>query len=139
VSLFFFLFGALLLDSGVHGSAVATFGQLKTDVSSFLAFGLVILILGGLGESEKLRPVAKGMLVLVFVVFFLRNGKSMIGNLRAFSTASGGVANAPTTAPVQDSTAAPASSGSGSSSSNNDSQYLSLASNALDAYMASGV
>lgn len=102
MSLFFFLFGALLLDSGVHGSAGATFDQLKADVSSFLAFGLVILILGGLGESTTLRPVSKALLGLVFVVFFLRNGQSMIANLKAFGSVSS-ASSVSSTTPTQSS------------------------------------
>ncbi len=76
--LFFFIIGFLLIDSGVRGNAKAVAGQLASDVQGFLAFGAAIVILGVLGMSPTARPVAKSLLVLVFVTFLLKNGNNVV-------------------------------------------------------------
>lgn len=118
--LFFFIFGAVLLDAGVLGNGAAFFKQLKGDVSGFLAFGVAILILGGLGISPTFRPVSKSLLVLVFVAFFLKNGKAIISQTVSTSE-TGSTANTATTS--SSAATAPTSSSSSSSSSTNWGQY----------------
>lgn len=79
--LFFLIFGAIFIDSGLRGNASETFNQLKIDVTGFLAFAIAIIILGVVGEAKTFRPVANGLLILVFVVFFLKNGNQFVSNL----------------------------------------------------------
>lgn len=79
--LFFFIIGFLLIDSGVRGNAKAVAGQLATDVQGFLAFGAAIIILSIVGMSPTARPVAKSLLVLVFVVFLLKNGNAVVSGI----------------------------------------------------------
>ena len=75
--------GFLLVDSGIRGNGLATIKQLESDITGFLAFAAAILILGGVGMFNSARPVAKAMLFLVFIVFFLKNGVAISQNLKA--------------------------------------------------------
>ncbi len=84
--LFFLILGVVLLDSGLHGSASATYQQVKIDTAGFLSFGAAIIILGGVGYFDGAKPIAKGLLTLLFVVFFLRNGNKLISNLTGAAT-----------------------------------------------------
>lgn len=85
--LFFFVIGFLLIDAGVRGNAKDVASQLATDVQGFLAFGAAIIILGVLGMSQTARPIAKSFLVLVFVVFLLKNGNAVVNGLTSAASA----------------------------------------------------
>ena len=78
--LFSVILGALFLISGFRGTAEDTFKQLSIDVDGFLALGAVIIILGVSGLSPTIRPISKGLLVLVFLVFILKNGNKIVEN-----------------------------------------------------------
>jgi hypothetical protein len=107
--LFFFIIGFVLIDSGFRGNAVALFQQFESDAKGFLAFGAAIIILGALGISPSIRPISKGLLVLVFIVFFLKNGNQVVSGIQ--STISAGTNN----------TASPSNSTASSSSTTQDS------------------
>lgn len=77
MALFFFMIGAVLLDSGVRGNARPLFAQLSSDVKGFVAFGAVVLVLAVAGISSSVRPIAKMMLALVFVVYFVKHGAAI--------------------------------------------------------------
>lgn len=81
--LFFFIIGFILIDSGVRGNAAAVGQQFASDVKGFLALCAVVIILGGLGAFKSLRPVTKGLLGLVFVVFCLRNGNQIVSGIES--------------------------------------------------------
>jgi hypothetical protein len=81
--LFFFIIGFVLIDSGFRGNAQALYSQFASDAKGFAALFAVIAILGACGFSSALRPVAKGLLFLVFVVFFVRNGNQIVSGLES--------------------------------------------------------
>jgi hypothetical protein len=110
--LFFFIIGFVLIDSGFRGNAVALFQQFESDAKGFLAFGAAIIILGALGISPSIRPISKGLLVLVFIVFFLKNGNQVVSGIQ--STISASTNN---TASPSNSTASSGSTGSTQASS----------------------
>jgi len=85
--IFALLFGIMLIEVGVRNNAKPLFGQLATDAQGFLALGAAIMILAVLGSIETIRPVAKALLVLVFVVFLLKNGNKVISGLTASASA----------------------------------------------------
>jgi hypothetical protein len=93
--LFFFIIGFILIDSGFRGNAQALYSQFASDAKGFAALFAVIAILGAFGFSSALRPVAKGLLFLVFVVFFVRNGNQIVSGLESAvsSSASSSPAN----------------------------------------------
>lgn len=81
------LFGIMLIEVGVRNNAKPLFGQLATDAQGFLALGAAIMILAVLGSIESIRPVAKALIVLVFVVFLLKNGNKVVTGLTASASA----------------------------------------------------
>lgn len=81
--LFFFIIGFVLVDSGFRGNAQALFSQFASDAKGFVAFGAVIVILGAAGTSSALRPIAKGLLALIFIVFFVRNGNQIVAGIQS--------------------------------------------------------
>lgn len=99
--IFFFVIGVLMLTAGVRGTASQLSAQLLIDVKGFLAFGTVILILGGVGAVPEFRGIAKSFLLLVFVVFFLKNGKNVVANIQSDTlnvpTGTGATSAAPST------------------------------------------
>lgn len=90
--LFFFIIGFILVDSGFRGNAQALYSQFASDAKGFVALFAVIVILGAVGVSSAMRPVAKGMLFLVFVVFFVRNGNQIVSGIESAVNASASVA-----------------------------------------------
>jgi len=66
--------GLILIVSGYRRTVPALAGQLKDDAVAFASFGAVVLIVGFIGISKSMRPLSNVFLVLIFVVFFLRNG-----------------------------------------------------------------
>lgn len=90
--LFFFIIGFILVDSGFRGNAQALYSQFASDAKGFVALFAVIVILGAVGVSSAMRPIAKGMLFLVFVVFFVRNGNQIVSGIESAVNASASVA-----------------------------------------------
>lgn len=81
------LVGIMLVEVGVRNNAQPMFKQLAIDMQGFLAFGAAIMILAVAGSITTLRPVAKAFMVLVFVVFLLKNGNAVIKGLTASASA----------------------------------------------------
>lgn len=129
--LFFFAVGLILIIAGMRGNASAISSQLMSDAKGFLAFGTAILILGGLGAFPSVRPVSKALLVLVFIVFFLKNGQNVSTNIANDTLGLSGSMNAG--AATGNSAANVASQGyqtgglqTGSSGGSGDGKYLAL-------------
>lgn len=81
--LFFFIIGFILIDSGFRGNAQALYQQFASDAKGFVALFAIIVILGAVGVSSATRPVAKALLFLVFVVFFVRNGNQIVQGIES--------------------------------------------------------
>lgn len=114
------LFGIMLIEVGVRNNAKPLFGQLATDAQGFLALGAAIMILAVLGSIESIRPVAKALIVLVFVVFLLKNGNKVVTGLTASASATAVDSN--TGNQTYNPQASPSSSSSSSSSSDTASE-----------------
>lgn len=126
--LFFFIVGFLLIDAGVRGNAKDVAGQLATDVQGFLAFGAAIIILGVIGMSPAARPVAKSLLILVFVVFLVKNGNAVVNGITNAAKA---------TAPASSSTASTSTVPTGQSAGSTDySGEINTVSSIIGAYGA---
>lgn len=87
--LFMLLMGAIMLDSGLRGNAQNLFVQFEGDLKGFLNFGAIVVILGVAGFSPTLRPISKGMLLLVFVAYFLKNGKNIVSGIETAASTTG--------------------------------------------------
>lgn len=79
--IFSLLLGVLFIVAGIRGNARDIFSQLKDDASGFLALGAAIMVLAILGASDTFRPISKGLLFLLFVVYLLNNGNAVIKGL----------------------------------------------------------
>lgn len=99
--LFFFIIGFVLVDSGFRGNAQALYQQFATDAKGFMSLFAVIAILGAVGVSSAMRPVAKGLLFLVFIVFFVRNGNQIVSGIQSAVSASADVAPSNTSSGTQ--------------------------------------
>ncbi len=119
------LFGIMLVEVGVRNNAKPLFGQLATDAQGFLALGAAIMILAVLGSIDTIRPVAKALLVLVFVVFLLKNGNKIVTGLTASASATAVDTN--TGNQTYNPNASPSSNSSTSSSSSSTSDYVQTA------------
>lgn len=87
--LFLVLAGLMLIDTGVRGTAPQFVKQVGSDASAFVAWFAIIVIIGFAGISATLRPLSTIFLVLVVVVFFLRNGQAIAANLKTAATPRG--------------------------------------------------
>ena len=116
--IFALLFGIMLVEVGVRNNAKPLFAQLATDAEGFLAFGAAIVILGVAGSIDSVRPIAKAFLVLLFVVFLLKNGNNVISGLKSSASA----------------TAAPSTTSTASSTSNTETSLSTVAPFVLSAF-----
>lgn len=81
------LIGVMFIEVGIRNNAKPMFSQLASDAQGFLALGAAVMILAILGSLETIRPIAKSLLVLVFVVFLLKNGNKIVAGLTASASA----------------------------------------------------
>lgn len=138
--LFFFIVGFLLIDSGVRGNAKAVGGQIATDVQGFLAFGAAIIILGIVGMSPSARPVAKSLLVLIFVTFIIKNGNQIVSGLTSAAKATSAPDSTALATPSQNAGLASSNSApNGTSAGSKDySGYINTAESLFQAYEGMG-
>lgn len=82
---FLIIVGVIMLVAGVRDTQCALIQTVKGDFSgdgNFFYWLAVILIIGALGYSETLKPVATGLLALIILALFLTRGKqSLFQNL----------------------------------------------------------
>jgi hypothetical protein len=74
----FALTGLVLLIAGVRGTSDDLLKLVAGDVTgdnSFIYWILAIAVLGALGYVDTLRPLSRGLLLLVLVVLVLTEGK----------------------------------------------------------------
>lgn len=78
----FAVVGVVLLVAGVRGTSGDLLGMLKDDLTSennFVHWIIAIGILGALGYVDSVRPLSRALLLLVFVVLVLSQGKKQGG------------------------------------------------------------
>lgn len=75
------LVGIVLIVAGYKKTVGTVVSQLASDFKGFIALGVVITIVGYVGVIKELRPASNAFLVLIFVVFFLRNGNRITQGL----------------------------------------------------------
>ncbi len=101
----FLIVGIVLLIVAVRGTHSQFFSLLKSEFTgsnNFLVWVMAIAILGALGFIKPIRPIALGMMGLVFLVMILKNGggffsqfNQQIANPVAPASGSGGNFPAP--------------------------------------------
>lgn len=72
----FLIVGIGLLVTAIRGTQATAFGLLESEFSgpnSFLKWALAMLILGAAGYIPVIRPVTRGLMVLVLLAIVLKN------------------------------------------------------------------
>lgn len=87
MTVLFFIIGLIFLDSGVRGNAQQLIAQFESDAKGFVSFAMVVLILSAAGISSTIRPISKYMLMLVFVVYFLKNAPRIVNGFEQTASA----------------------------------------------------
>jgi hypothetical protein len=72
------LIGAVLIVAAVRNSQGALFAALKQDVPAFVVWAAAIFAIGAIGFVPGLKPVSRGLLILVVTVLILRNYKQIL-------------------------------------------------------------
>jgi hypothetical protein len=73
----FAIVGIVLLIAGVRDKQDELYETVKGDFTgkgSYVAWMVSILIIGGLGYIEQIRPISRAFLVLILVGLIIRNG-----------------------------------------------------------------
>lgn len=81
----FAVLGVLLLVIAIQGTQAEAFAMLRKEFSgskSFVVFASAIVILGALAYIRPIRPIAFGMIGLVLLAMFLKNGNTFIAGLQ---------------------------------------------------------
>ena len=68
---------------GTHKDALALLADEMSGAQSFLVWAMAIFILGGVGYVPVVRPVARGLLGLVLLVIFLKDGGGFFSKFAA--------------------------------------------------------
>lgn len=101
--------GVVLIVAAVRNSQGALFTALMQDVPAYVVWAAAIIALGAVGYVPGLKPVSRGLLMLVITVIVLRNYKNVLQGFESVWQ------TPPTPTPGTD-TNAPASGSSGSGS-----------------------
>jgi hypothetical protein len=67
--------GVLIFVTAIHGTTAQLANELKQDIFGGYIYWIVAIgMIGCLGYSKTLKPISQGLLALIIVVLFLRNG-----------------------------------------------------------------
>lgn len=72
------IIGAILIVAAVRNSQGALFAALGQDVPAFVVWAAAIFAIGAIGFVPGLKPVSRGLLILVIVVLILRNYQQIL-------------------------------------------------------------
>lgn len=72
------LIGIILIVAAVRNSQGALFDALYQDVPGFVVWGAALFAIGAIGFIPDLKPVSRGLLILVIVVIVLHNYQKII-------------------------------------------------------------
>lgn len=87
------LIGVVLIVAAVRNSQDALFSALGTDIPEFVIWAAAIIAIGAIGWIPSLKPVSRGLLILIFVVIVLRNYSAVLTGFQTAWTAPPPVAN----------------------------------------------
>lgn len=94
--------GLVLVVAAVRNSQASLFSALMSDVPAFAVWAAAIFALSAIGFVPDLKPVSRGLLVLVLVVIVLTNYKQILSGFQsAWQGAQGQATDAGTAAGAQ--------------------------------------
>lgn len=91
------IIGVILCTAGVRNTQSQLFSLVKGDFTgsnNFIAWTLAILVIGGLGYIQPLRPLSRSFMVLVIVVLIIANSRSGAPNGGFFTELKTGLSSA---------------------------------------------
>lgn len=86
--LFLAIAGLVLIVAGIRGKESDLLAQLTDDGKHFIVWFLLIVGVGVVGLSSRLRPVSNAFLTLIVVAFFLGSYNSIIAGFKQLTSAS---------------------------------------------------
>jgi hypothetical protein len=72
------IIGAVLIVAAIRNSQNDLFTELGTDIPGFVIWAAAIVAIGMIGLIPALKPVSKGLLVLIVVVLILNNYQALL-------------------------------------------------------------
>jgi len=102
------IIGLILIISAVRGTTKTVFALFESDGQAFISWFLIIIILGVVGISKTLRPVSNSFLVLVLVVFTLKNSGGIFSSFKQLTVATPSSADATPTSAATNPAVSPA-------------------------------
>ena len=102
------IIGLILIISAVRGTTKTVFALFESDGQAFISWFLIIIILGLVGISKTLRPVSNSFLVLVLVVFTLKNSGGIFSSFKQLTVATPSSADATPTSTATNPAVSPA-------------------------------
>ena len=102
------IIGLILIISAVRGTTKTVFALFESDGQAFISWFLIIIILGVVGISKTLRPVSNSFLVLVIVVFTLKNSGGIFSSFKQLTVATPSSADATPTSAATNPAVSPA-------------------------------
>lgn len=85
--LFALLIGAILVVASIRGTQGSLFSALGDDVPAYVTWATAIIIIGSIGFIGPLKPISRGLLILILVVLVLRNYKTVVTGFTNATTA----------------------------------------------------
>ena len=76
--LFALFIGAILVVAAIRDTQGQLFSALSIDAPAYVTWGTAIVLIGSIGFVPGLKPISRGLLVLILVVLVLRNYSNVI-------------------------------------------------------------
>ena len=89
--IFLALVGIILIVAGVRGKETELLTLFADDAKHFVSWALLIVVVGAMGFSQRLRPISTSFLVLIVIAFVIasyRQGNSIINGFNQLIEAS---------------------------------------------------
>ena len=116
-----------MVVAAIRDSQGMLFSALAVDVPAYVTWATAIVIIGSIGFVPGLKPVSRGLLVLILVVLVLRNYSTVISGFNnAWQGSTGKSSASPSDAQLQNMyNTLPVGSGPGNSNTGTSDVYVS--------------
>lgn len=74
--------GVVLIVVAVRNSQGSLFAAFKTDLPKFAVWAAAIIAIGLIGAVPGLKPISRGLLILIFLVIILNNYQKIISSFQ---------------------------------------------------------
>ena len=91
--LFALFIGAILVAAAIRDTQGTLFEALGTDIPAYVVWATAIIVVGSIGFIPGLKPISRGLIVLILVVLILRNYQNVITGFNSAWQPSSGTAS----------------------------------------------